>query len=225
MSSPLTNGSSAHHHHTYHENQRHSFQLPPIIPTPSLIESIAGAAHYSGAKAEHHDANSVRKRSSERRQLSSGAELADKRKQVLDDLKELFCCRPTTEIFDRSWRKDAVFEGPLCSCEGRSEYSAQWYGLAKLASKSENLSFRVLSSTVNPNRIVFSQKQQYTLPLIGKKVIQSMVVVDLDDKDMIIRVADKWNGEEASNAWPARSFRRLNAKLAKSTVKVPRHQR
>ncbi|TFK55270.1 hypothetical protein OE88DRAFT_1027467 [Heliocybe sulcata] len=208
------------HHHSHHDNQRSSFQLPPILPTPSLIESLSGASHYSGATAEHHDKHSARK-SSEGRRPSAVMELSDQRKQVIDDLKELFCCRPTREIFDRSWREDAVFEDPLCSCKGRSEYAAQWYGLARLASKSENLAFRVISSTVNPNRIVFSQRQQYNLRIFGKKVIASMVVVDLDDKDKIIRLADKWNGEEASNAWVARSFRRLDAKMAKWTVKIP----
>ena len=61
-----------------------------------------------------------------RHSQDSGLVLEGKRKQVLDDvlevrqlfqlmetitkLPQLFCSRPTTEIFQRSWREDAVFE-------------------------------------------------------------------------------------------------------------------
>ncbi|EPQ58459.1 hypothetical protein GLOTRDRAFT_37104 [Gloeophyllum trabeum ATCC 11539] len=203
------------HHHAHQGDHRSSFHLPPIIPTPSLVESVAGGAHYSGAKSEHHDGHFVRRRSSSRRRSSVVMELSDKRKQVLEDLKELFCCRPTKAIFDRSWREDA---DPLCHCRGRQECAAQ----SKLALKSENLSTRVISSTVSPNRVVFSQKQEYTFRILGKK---SMVVVDLDEDERIVRLSDQWDGEEPSASWLARSFRRLNAKMAKWTVKIPKVQR
>jgi hypothetical protein len=43
-------------------------------------------------------------------------------------------------------------------------------------------------------------------------VVQSLVVVDLDDEDKIIKLEDKWNGEEQPTRWGANILRRLNAK-------------
>ena len=85
----------------------HPSILPHSVPTPALVESVAGGAHYSGVRVnsdtqlKHHRTNSCHK---------SPAELNTNHRQVLEDLKELFCCRPTREIFDRSWNRDAVYE-------------------------------------------------------------------------------------------------------------------
>jgi hypothetical protein len=58
-------------------------------------------------------------------------------------------------------------------------------------------SYRVLSSTTNPNRITYRQEQEYTLRGIGtKKLMVSTVEIDLDENDMIIHLQDKWNGKE-----------------------------
>lgn len=32
------------------------------------------------------------------------------RDRIMVDLNELYCCRPSKEIFERTWRPDAVFE-------------------------------------------------------------------------------------------------------------------
>jgi len=32
------------------------------------------------------------------------------RDRIMADLKELYCCRPSKEIFERTWRPDAIFE-------------------------------------------------------------------------------------------------------------------
>jgi hypothetical protein len=91
-----------------------SLNLPTIthhasinVPTPALVESVAGAAHYSGIKVD--PGMLKRRHSSHERRMSHGEVKAD-HERVLEDLKELYCLRPTWEIFDRTWRKDAVFE-------------------------------------------------------------------------------------------------------------------
>jgi hypothetical protein len=35
------------------------------------------------------------------------------RDRIMADLKELYCCRPSKEIFERTWRPDAIFEVSL----------------------------------------------------------------------------------------------------------------
>jgi len=202
---------------TYHPN------IIPI-PTQSLVESVAGAAHYSGVKLDQ-DSTFKRRRSSHdtgdiHTKLKSG------HKQILDDLKELYECRPTLEIFERSWNKDAEFEDPLSLCKGFCEYAAQWFAMPKFISKSETNIVRVMSSTLTPNRLVYSQAQTYVTKFIKrKKIIHSIIVVDLDDNGKIIKLVDQWDGKELPSRFGAHYLRILNAKIMPWIISLPRHQR
>ncbi|EDR10915.1 uncharacterized protein LACBIDRAFT_315907 [Laccaria bicolor S238N-H82] len=214
----------------------HPSILPHSVPTPALVESVAGAAHYSGVRVDsdtqlkHHRTNSCHQ---------SPAELNIDHRHVLDDLKELFCCRPTREIFDRSWNRDAVYEDPLSKCYGYAEYAAQWFALAKLCSQSETLSSRVMSSTSIPNRIVYHQVQEYTLRFLNRKkvcsvkfrrhallivvkTIESVVVVDLDENNKITYLVDQWGGNEMPSWFGASFLRAVNAKTAPWLFHVPK---
>ena len=93
---------------------RQTFHPPsiiPSVPTPALLGSLAGGAHYSGIKVDG-DTTKRRRRSSVQRESSLG-EISGGHQRVVDDLNELYCCRPTVEIFDRTWRKDGQFQ--VCS--------------------------------------------------------------------------------------------------------------
>ena len=109
------------------------------VPTPALLESLAGGAHYSGVKIDH-DTSKARRNSHGK--PSNHLEVEADHKKVIDDLQELYCCRPTLEIFERRWRPDAIFEvrypfnilqgvliycrqDPLIRCKGFDEYAAQ----------------------------------------------------------------------------------------------------
>ncbi|CAE7206876.1 unnamed protein product [Rhizoctonia solani] len=203
------------------------------LPTPGMLASLAGAAHYTG-NPKYSQQEAVR--------ASFGSKnivLEGKRKQTVEDVLEvrglnsmhriglmivqLFCAHPSLEIFERSWHRDAVFEDPFTKCIGYREYAAQWYGLPKIAAQSTTLQYRVLSSTHSPHKIVFDQTQQYTLRYIKrKKTIHSLVVLELDQDEKIIKMEDKWNGEDLPRKWGAVWFRRLNGKTIPFFVRVPR---
>jgi hypothetical protein len=85
----------------------HPSLFPSSIPTPALLESVAGGAHYSGVKIER-DTAKIRRHSSGVR--TSHIQIKGDHQRVLDDMNELYCCRPTREIFERRWRPDASFE-------------------------------------------------------------------------------------------------------------------
>jgi len=143
----------------------------------------------------------------------------------MEDLKELYCCRPRLEIFQRSWRQDAVFEDPLVRCEGYEQYAPQWFAMPKVFSQSKTLSSRIMLSTQSPNRLIYSQTQEYTLRFIGKKKrVDSIIVVDLDENDMIIRLEDKWKGAEPPTQYGASFLRQANARVTSWLVKVPKWQ-
>ncbi|KAI5124532.1 hypothetical protein M0805_003056 [Coniferiporia weirii] len=190
---------------------------PSFMPKPSSpIRSVAAGAHYSGAKV-HHRRSDVQ-RASFGSGDSSEAQLSERCTQILDDLDELYACHPSPEIFRRSWREDAVFEDPLSLCRGVNEVAAQ----PKIISNSRRVSRRVLSSTHDPNRVIYAQTQEYTLRVIGmKRTIKSVVVVELDEEDKIARLEDRWNGEEAGKRWGVGTLRRLNGKVMPWIVRGP----
>ncbi|KAF8504046.1 hypothetical protein BU17DRAFT_58363 [Hysterangium stoloniferum] len=194
------------------------------IPTPSLLRSVAEAAHYS----------STRHGPGEGRRASFGSStaqcsLSPERARIVEDIKELFSLRPSLEIFERAWHPDATFEDPLSKCSGFYEYAPQWFALPKIVRMSETLYFRVLASTTEPPQIVCAQRQQYTLRYLGVKkvhtilrvfpsmaiiegIIDSLLIIDLDEDHKIINLEDKWNGLDHPTHWGAETLRRLNAK-------------
>ncbi|KAF8212467.1 hypothetical protein K438DRAFT_1246264 [Mycena galopus ATCC 62051] len=223
-SSPTRSPSQSHGHHrspsaasrTSSGNEpsqtHHHSILPTILPTPAVVESVAGAAHYSGGHVESPE-QPLKHRHSSHDSPSSHTEVTPDRERVLADIRSLYELRPTPEIFRRSWNPDAVFEG-------FREYAAQWYAMPKLFAKSETVKTRVMSSTSSPNRIVFSQTQRYKNRLMDK-TISSVVTVDLDDSDKIIRLMEQWDGKALPSRFGGGLLRRLNAKLTSFLVHVP----
>lgn len=104
----------------------------------------------------------------------------------------------------------------------------------------ERLFIQVSSTTHSPNRLIFNQKQLYALPVfklhmvpfwflvdrdIADFVIQtvdSVVLVEMDDRFKIRRLVDQWNGQMASSCWFASSFRRLFARIAPRIFPLPK---
>ncbi|KAF7304707.1 Serine-threonine kinase receptor-associated protein [Mycena kentingensis (nom. inval.)] len=222
-SSPHRRSSASHHrspsdasnHGDLPTQTRHSSLLPAAVPTTALVESVAGAAHYSGSSVEP-----LKHRHSSHEPQEDHSVLKDGHQQVLNDLRELYECRPTPVIFARSWHKDAVFEDPLVHAQGFREYAAQWYAMPKLF-RSDTVSTRVMSSTTVPNRIVFAQTQRYKNRLMDK-TISSIITVDLDGEGKIIRMVELWDGQPLPSWMGSGALRRLSAKLGKYLVNTPK---
>ncbi|KAI0797763.1 hypothetical protein C8Q75DRAFT_801682 [Abortiporus biennis] len=223
-----TEDTNAHHRHHRHESpppphptrRRSSFAVS--IPTPDLFGSIASGAHYVGAMGSARDEHP----GGHRRATSVNVDdpkVEDAYREVMEDLKEMFCGRTTLEILNRRWKRDAVFEDPLTRCEGFEEYAPQWFALGKFF-KSERVSARIISAALDPNKLIFTQVQTYTLKLFGfKKTITSMVIVDLDEDMRITHLVDQWNGEKPPTRWGASLLRRFNAKFTPWIVRIPKH--
>ena len=96
---------------------------------------------------------------------------------------------------------------------------------------SKTLARRVLQSTESPNRLIFWQKQEYAARvtrvrkvsaaaarradrgLTRRQVVESIVIVDLDEQNRIVRLVDQCEGRELPTRWGADALRRLNAML------------
>lgn len=212
---PLTMSTTHHHHQRSNSpepatiTKTNSPPALPSLPTPGLLLSVAEGAHYSGLP---------RHSPSERRRASLGPgvsedSLSPSRQRVLEDVKDLFCGIVSVESLQRSWHDNAVFEDPLSIARGFREVAAQWFALHKLFPKIERLGFRVLSNTTRPNRMICTQRQEYTMRFFHTaKVVESLIIIELDENDKIIKLKDKWNGDDLPSRWGAGLFRRLNAK-------------
>lgn len=88
----------------------HSSHFSTNFPTPALLGSVAPGAHYAGVKI---DTRKIRHNSAGT--PSNHLEIKGDHLKVIEDLQELYCCRPTTEIFSRRWRPDAQFEVSQCT--------------------------------------------------------------------------------------------------------------
>ena len=95
-------------------------------------------------------------------------------------------------------------QDPLTHAHGYHEYAPQWFGLPKVFPHSETIEYRLLSSTHNPNRITYHQVQEYTLRFFGTKyTLESLVVIELDDDDLITKVEDRWGGRDHATRYGA----------------------
>lgn len=118
MSTPRTETSLAHRTSRKSTNSAsptityHHSIVPSIhLPIPDIVHSAAGGAHYSGAPVSDSENGEVMSPSGESSQFLQGDEMI--RDSIMADLKELYCCRPSKEIFERIWRPDAVYEVSL----------------------------------------------------------------------------------------------------------------
>ena len=58
--------------------------------------------------------------------------------------------------------------------------------------------------------------------LFLRKTIESIIVVDMDENDKIIRLVDQWDGQEMPNWFGASFLRVLNAKITPWLIRVPK---
>jgi len=60
---------------------------------------------------------------------------------------------------------------------------------------------------------------------IKYQTIQSIIVVDLDEEEKIIRLMDQWDGKDLPTRFGAHFLRVLNAKLVPWFITVPKIRR
>jgi len=96
--------------------------------------------------------------------------------------------------------------------------------MQKAFSKARTLRANIISSTHGPggpNRIMYEQEQEYTIRFIGAtKRVHSLIILDLDENDKIVRLTDKWSGKD-SPAGYRDYLRRFGASSVPWLISVP----
>ncbi|KAK4052595.1 hypothetical protein OIO90_004223 [Microbotryomycetes sp. JL221] len=154
-----------------------------------------------------------------------GIELPADRAQLVHDVRELFCSRPTLEILKKWWAPDAVFEDPIAIAKGYDQYSAQWFGMPKAFPKSETLAWKVTRN--EPSLIEYEQRQKYTIAGIKTtKEMLSLVHIELGQDGKITKLEDRWNGNPLPQGSIAKTLRNFNAQYFVPTfVSVPKEDK
>lgn len=125
-------------------------------------------------------------------QTAPGVNLNEDQRTIVGSVLDLFAGRPSLEKLSL-WTDDAVFEDPITQARGRKQYEPQWYGLQAAFSEIERLHHSVTSSG---NPIEMDLKTRYKVKGIGmEQVIDSKVLINLDNQGKITHVQDKWDGK------------------------------
>ena len=152
---------------------------------------------------------------------SKGQQIDPKTFQLVRDAQDLFCAKPSVEIFKRSWNPDAIFADPICHAIGFREYAAQWWGMPKAFSESKTLGWELVQST--PEVIEFKQDQHYKVRGLGTvKQMHSLVHIKLDEQGKIRHFEDRWDEKPLPNGSFSMMLRRLNARTMPYIVSVPK---
>ncbi|CAF0918673.1 unnamed protein product [Didymodactylos carnosus] len=121
------------------------------------------------------------------------------RQEIVHDVLELYSSHATSTSF-RHYAEDAKFEDPLQYSANLSSVKSAFYSLEKIFKRSQVLEYQTDFDS-EPNCIKIHLKTKYEWKLVSKEtIIESTILLYLNDKQQIVRHEERWNGKEISNA-------------------------
>ncbi len=109
---------------------------------------------------------------------SKSLPLSPARQALVDDILALYSCRPTVARVER-YTPDAVYDDQFGYADNRYKIAAQWFGLAKIFSASENTGYEVVRD--EPRLIQLKSQHRWTFPVVPKTAtLNSMLSLSLD---------------------------------------------
>lgn len=143
--------------------------------------------------------------------------LKGEREEIVNHILDLYSCKPTEECF-KHYDNDVIFDDPIIYTTGLSNLKSQFYGMHKLFVKSTTVDYKIVENTPNALRINLNQK--YTLPFVGRAVVQNSQIVLEFKENKISKHIDCWNGKPTGEGG---ILRKGIAKLVSVFVKVPKN--
>ena len=146
-----------------------------LLLRPRTILKMSTSSNAPGAQFEHrqtYDSSDFTPNKSKSLPLSPA------RQALVDDILALYSCHPTVERIKR-YTPDAVYDDQFGYCDNRYKIAAQWFGLPKIFTASENTGYEVVRD--DPLLIQFKSQHKWTFPVLPKTVtLNSMLSLSLD---------------------------------------------
>jgi hypothetical protein len=109
---------------------------------------------------------------------SKSIKLPPNRQRLIDDIIDLYSCKPTVEKVKR-YTPDCVYDDQFVYANDRYKMACQWFALPKLFKSSINESYEVVKN--EPQLLQFKNEQSWTFRLIPKTAtITGLVTLSLD---------------------------------------------
>ncbi|KAI9705198.1 MAG: hypothetical protein M1820_005345 [Bogoriella megaspora] len=109
---------------------------------------------------------------------SKSLPLSPARQRLVDDIIDLYSCKPTIEKVKR-YTPDCVYDDQFVYANDRYKMAGQWFALPKLFSDSSNKGYEIVRS--DREVIQFKNEQSWTFKLLPKTaVINALVSLSLD---------------------------------------------
>jgi hypothetical protein len=117
--------------------------------------------------------------------------LNEVREEIVNNILDLYS-KPSEECF-KHYDDNVIFGDPIIYTTGLPNLKAQFFAINKLFVKSTTVNYKILENTATVLRINLNQK--YTLPFVGRAVVQNneITLELLDGK--IVKHIDCWYGK------------------------------
>lgn len=118
---------------------------------------------------------------------SKSLKLSPTRQALVDDILDLYSCKPTIEKVKR-YTPDCVYDDQFVYANDRYKMAGQWFALPKFFKESKNEKYQIVVD--EPGLIQFRNEQSWTFKIIPKTAtINALVSLSLDpateDSDFI----------------------------------------
>lgn len=146
-----------------------------LLRSPSIATMTTAAATAPGAQFEHRQTFSATDFTPD---PSKSLPLSPARQALVDDILALYACQPTADRIKR-YTPDAVYDDAFGYADNRYKIAAQWFGLPKLFSASENVGYEVFRN--DPLLLQFRSRQKWTFPVVPKTAtLNGIISLSLD---------------------------------------------
>ncbi|KZV62028.1 hypothetical protein PENSPDRAFT_758998 [Peniophora sp. CONT] len=205
---------------TFHKAHLH---LSMPIPGHSLVEAVAGGAHYSGVDPMREKRMSTGPHALERAKSAPAERLQpiamvmsaeDVHKDVVDNIIELYEGRANPSRLSRWLAPHALYDDPWARARGSAEIGAM-FRLARAApgTRASVISHRVLSSATEPQRVVLWMRIAHVIFGVHH-TSEAILVIELDGQRRATSIIHTAHGRAPPAYWGAATMRRLGGRAA-----------
>lgn len=144
--------------------------------------------------------------------------LKGEREEIVNHVLDLYNFKLSEECF-KYYDNDVAIDSPIMFTTGLSNLKAQFIGMKKIFVNSTTVEYKVVENT--PNVLKINLNQKYTIPYVGRAVVQSSQIILEFNENKISKHIDCWADWNEKPIGEGGILRKGVAKLVSVCVKVP----